>query len=169
MTFTVKPPVVTLLTPAAGAIGIPVTITGRAFGPTQGTSTVTFNGVTASVSKWSNASITCAVPAGATTGPVVVTTPVASSPGKTFTLKPPVIDLLTPAAGAIGAVVTITGRHFGTSQGSSTVTFNGTTASVITKWVNGTIKCTVPSGATTGPVVVTTPVGASPGKAFRVK
>lgn len=70
--FTVTPGI-SSLSPGYGAVGSLVTITGTSFGTTQGTGTVTFNGVNATVSSWSNASVVAAVPAGATTGNVVVT------------------------------------------------------------------------------------------------
>src|SRR5580693_8589238 len=53
MTFTVTAPTtptITSLTPSSGGIGISVTIAGTNFGGMQGTSTVTFNGLVASVS-----------------------------------------------------------------------------------------------------------------------
>ena len=167
-TFTVKPPTIGALSPASGAIGAPVTISGTYFGPLQGSSKVTFNDVEASITTWSNTRITCTVPAGATTGPMVVTTPAGGSIAKTFTVKPPTIGTLSPASGAIGAPVTISGTYFGPPQGSSKVTFNDVEAS-ITTWSNTRITCTVPVGATTGPVKVTTPAGSSAGKTFTVK
>jgi hypothetical protein len=66
----------------------------------------------------------------------------------------PSITSLSPTSGAVGTEVTITGSSFGASQGSSTVTFNGTAASV-SSWGDTSIATTVPSGATTGNVVVT--------------
>jgi hypothetical protein len=44
--------------------------------------------------------------------------------------------------------------YFGASQGTSTVTFNGTPA-IPTSWSDTTIKTAVPAGAATGNVVVT--------------
>ncbi len=67
---------------------------------------------------------------------------------------PPSITSLSPTAGPVGGAVTISGTNFGSSQGTSTVTFNGTTAAV-TAWNSGSITATVPSGAMTGNVVVT--------------
>jgi hypothetical protein len=53
---------------------------------TQGSSTVKFNGVTATPTNWTNTSIVAPVPAGATTGPVVVTVGVVASNGFTFSV-----------------------------------------------------------------------------------
>jgi IPT/TIG domain len=99
-----------------------VTIAGSNFGSTQGTSSVTFNGIAATPSSWASGSITVPVPAGATTGPVVVTVANGSSTGVSFTVTAgPGITSISPAKGGIGATVTITGAGFGLSQGSSTV------------------------------------------------
>lgn len=40
----------------------------------------------------------------------------------------PTITSLSPTSGAVTASVTITGTNFGSTQGSGTVKFNGTTA-----------------------------------------
>lgn len=78
------------------------------------------------------------------------------------------ISSLTPNSGAIGASVTIAGGGFGSTQGSSTVTFNGTRATTITSWGSGSIVAVVPSGATTGNVVVTVSGKTSNGVLFTV-
>src|SRR5450759_3106492 len=129
-TFTVTvPPSITSLTPAAGVVGGSVTIAGANFGASQGASTVTFNGTAATPTGWSATGIGVPVPAGATTGNVMVTVGGAVSNGSTFTeTVPPSITSLTPAAGVVGGSVTIAGANFGASQGASTVTFNGTAA-----------------------------------------
>ena len=60
--------------PGAAEVGTSVVISGSGFGASQGTSTVTFNGVDAGVvPAWSDTSITVPVPQGASSGPVVVT------------------------------------------------------------------------------------------------
>src|SRR5260370_41993592 len=66
-------PSITSLNPTSGLVGSSVTISGANFGATQGTSTVTFSGIAATPTSWSATSITAPVPAGATTGNVVVT------------------------------------------------------------------------------------------------
>ncbi len=81
-------PSISSLFPASAAVGAPVTITGTNFGAAQGASTVTFNGVAGSPSNWSATSITVSVPAGATTGNVVVTVSGVSSVGAPFTVVP---------------------------------------------------------------------------------
>jgi photosystem II stability/assembly factor-like uncharacterized protein len=56
----------------------------------------------------------------------------------------PTISSITPSSGSIGSGVTINGTNFGTSQGTSTVKFGTTTASV-TSWTATQIIATVPS------------------------
>src|SRR5712672_1445949 len=56
--------------------------------------------------------------------------------------------------GLTGTQVTITGSGFGAAQGNSVVTLNSTPVT-ITSWSDTSISCTVPTGATTGPLVVT--------------
>ena len=151
--FTVTPSI-TSLSPTSGPIGSSVTITGTSFGASQGTSSVTFNSAAATPTSWSDTSIAVPVPSGATTGNVVVTVNGLASNGASFTVLLPSIASLSPTSGAVGTSVTISGGNWGTSQGSSTVTFNGTLATP-TSWGGGAIVVPVPAGATTGSVVVT--------------
>src|SRR4029453_16766588 len=111
---------VTSVSPTSAPIGSTVTIAGSGFGASQGSSTVTFNGVAATASAWSSTSVTVNVPAGATTGPVVVTVGGQASNGVGFTvLQPPNITSVNPTSGVAGQSVTITGSNFGPAQGSS--------------------------------------------------
>ena len=164
-------PVISNLNPASGPVGTSVVITGSNFGATQQTSTVTFNGTAASPTNWSGTSITVPVPTGATSGNVVVTVGGVASNGVNFTVTTstaPVISNLNPASGPVGTSVVITGSNFGASQGTSTVTFNGTAASP-TNWSGTSITVPVPTGATSGNVVVTVGGVASNGVAFTVE
>ncbi len=79
----------------------------------------------------------------------------------------PYISGLSVASGLVGTSVTITGSKFGATQGSSTVTFNGKAATP-TSWSDTSIVAPVPTGATTGPVVVTVGGVASNGATFTV-
>src|SRR6266403_390296 len=164
------PPTITSLSQNAGAVGASITITGTNFGTPQGSSTVTFNGNTAAAaSAWSATSITVLVPAGATTGNVVVTVFGVASNGSPFTIVlPPTITSLSQISGAVGVSITITGTNFGTLQGSSTVTFNGTAAAAASAWSTTSITVTVPGGATTGNSVVNVLGTASNGSPFTV-
>jgi hypothetical protein len=77
-----------------------------------------------------------------------------------------VITSFRPAKGGPGKKVTIKGTEL---SGATLVSFNGTQAA-ITKDTTVEIVTTVPAGATTGPISVTTSVGgtATSAKAFKV-
>jgi len=141
------------LSPLSGPVGTAVTITGTNFGTTQGTSTVKFNGIAGTPTNWSNTQIGVPVPNGATTGNVVVTVGGVSSNGIPFTVAP-TLSSVSPTSATVGASVTIMGTNFGDTQGTSSVKFNGTTATATT-WSNSSIIAVVPVGATTGPIVLT--------------
>jgi IPT/TIG domain len=67
----------------------------------------------------------------------------------------PNISGVSPASAMVGAPVTISGSNFGSSQGSSTVTFNGQPAGLANTWSPTSITVNVPQGALTGNLVVT--------------
>lgn len=72
----------------------------------------------------------------------------------------PSIASFTPNNGAVGTAVTINGSNFDPDPQKDTVKFNGTTATV-TSATTTKLVATVPNGATTGPVSVTTAAGAA--------
>src|SRR6266496_1890883 len=156
------------VSPSSGPPETSVTITGSNFGSTQGTSTVTFNGIAGTPTSWNPGTIVVPVPAGATSGPVVVTVGGSASNGVAFTVPPvPSITSLSPTSGPFGTSVTISGSNFGTAQGTSTVTFNGVSG-LPTAWGPNSITVPVPTGATSGPVVVTVNSLSSNGISFTV-
>jgi hypothetical protein len=86
----------------------------------------------------------------------------------TYTLQgAPAISSLSTTSAPVGTTVTITGTNFGSAQGTSRVTFNQTPASVAS-WSPTSLITSVPSGATTGNVVVTVGGVASNGVPFTV-
>jgi hypothetical protein len=91
--------------------------------------------------------------------------------GVLFAAAAPSIKSLSPVSGYHGAAVTITGANFGSTQGKSTVTFNGTPVTAIVSWSDTVIKTGVPQGAPlgAGKVVVTVDGVASIGVDFTVK
>jgi RHS repeat-associated protein len=107
------------------------------------------------------------VPNTAVTGNVTVATGGVTSNSLSFSvIQGPVITTLSPTAGTPGSTVTINGTGFGTSQG--TVTFSGSQATVIPPWSATTITAAVPSGVTSGNVVVTAGTVSSIGTPFTV-
>lgn len=157
-------PAITGFTPTSGPIGTTVTITGTHL---LGTTRVTFNGTIAlAFTVVSDVEVTATVPAGATTGRIVVTTlpGVTGTSPANYTVPAPVITTLTPDAGPAGTSVSIVGVGF---SGTSNVTFNGLSASGFLVNPDGTqIQVAAPAGVTTGPVQVTTPSGTSNGLLF---
>ncbi|MCI1189277.1 IPT/TIG domain-containing protein [Hymenobacter sp. DH14] len=150
------PPTITSFTPATGAVGSTVVITGTNF---TAASQVTFAGTNAPVYSVNSATqITVTVPIGAVTGPIAVTTPLGTGTSATsFTIPPaPAITSFSPTVGVPGTQVTINGSNF---TGTTRVTFNGAVATVFTVVSANQITATVPTGATTGRITVTTPNG----------
>ncbi|CAM8652770.1 IPT domain containing protein [Candidatus Methylacidiphilaceae bacterium] len=71
---------------------------------------------------------------------------------------PPTITGISPSSGLAGTIVTITGTDF---TGATAVSFNGVAAASYTVDSATSITATVPSGATTGPISVTTAGGSA--------
>jgi gliding motility-associated-like protein len=154
--YTVPPPTVSSFTPTSGGIGSTVVLTGSDF---TGATEVKFNTTNAtSFTVNSSTQITATVPTGATTGPISVTT--AGGTGissSNFTVvAPPTVTSFTPSGGVAGAVITLTGTNF---TGATAVRFNGIDAASFTVNSATQITATVPVGASTGTIAVTTPGG----------
>ncbi len=162
-------PVITEIGPEAAFPGQEVIIYGKNFSSAASGNTVTFNGVAATVISTTTLAIKTAVPDGAVSGDVTVTTNSMTSAGYPFTVTEPVIPVITsiePLSGKVGTTVIITGTDFSTTPGLNIVSFNGTEANVTASTAT-TITTTVPAGATTGPVTVTVD-GESNGIVFTV-
>jgi|GEM_PF-585676 len=170
-------PHINSISPDNGALGQLVAIAGADFGATKGTSKVWFGAfdVSLAVVSWSSTQIQLVVPAlTASNYPVKVTTSTDSNNDKSFTVSasdpenPPVLFSVTPSSGNVGDVVTLAGNGFGATQTTCQVSFNGHLATEFTEWSEMEIKCKVPVGATTGPVVATNGGGPSEGVPFTV-
>ena len=152
-------PTITSFAPTTGVVGTPVTITGTGFNDASVVTSVKFNGVTATFTVNSDTQITATVPATATTGPITVTDSEGTATSATdFTVTPspvPTITSFSPTSGDVGTSVVITGTGF---FGTSSVKFNNVEAT-FTVDSDTQITATVPTGATTGPITVTTPGG----------
>ncbi|HTZ52985.1 MAG TPA: IPT/TIG domain-containing protein [Spirochaetia bacterium] len=69
---------------------------------------------------------------------------------------PVFVTSVSPPEARIGTEIGVSGGGFGESQGSSTLTINGTAVTAITSWTATEIRAVIPHGASTGPVVVST-------------
>ena len=168
-------PTITSLTPNSGARGTAVTITGTNFGTTQGTSTVTFNGVAASPTSWSATSIAVPVPSGATTGNVVVTVGGVASNGVSFTVttSAPTITSANSTTFTVGAAGSFTVTATGVPTPSLTET--GALPSGVTFKDNGNGTATlsgIPASGTGGTYPITIKahngVGADASQSFKL-
>jgi RHS repeat-associated protein len=146
---------VATLTPTNGPVGTSVTVAGVGFGSSQGTSTLKFNGQQATVNSWSDIQIVATVPVTATTGPVAATVNnINSNATVNFAVPTPQITVLQPFGGIAGTSVTVFGGAFQAAQRDSTLTLNGSPLAV-SSWSDSQIVTTVPTGAASGPFVVT--------------
>ena len=169
------PPSITGLSPTAGVVGSPVTISGANFGATQGTSTVTFNGKTGTPTSWGLSSITVPVPAGAGPGNVVVRVGGLASNAVSFTVNKvtPTITWATPgginygtplsatqlnATGSVPGVFVYTPPP-GTVLGAGTQTLSATfTPTDTTDYTTATQTATLTVGKATPTITWATPV-----------
>jgi len=149
-------------TPRSGLTGASVTIFGTGFSATAAQDTVTFNGVSATVSSATATQINTTVPAAASTGAITVTTPSGSVTSSTnFTIVTssgaPTITGFSPNMGASGTAVAITGTNFDIAP-NDRATFNSSFAAT-TSATNSQVNTNVPSNTSSGRISVATPAG----------
>jgi uncharacterized repeat protein (TIGR03803 family) len=147
-----------LLLPNWGKVGATIQILGQGF---NGITGVSFNGVAATYTVVSDTYLTAVVPAQSTTGYVTVET---TSNALTSTVKFKVVPIVTgfnPPQGPIGTQVTITGGGF---NGTTRVAFGGVKATSFKVNSGTSIVATVPTGAKTGKIAVSTVGGSASSK-----
>ena len=159
----VPAPIVSAITPAEAMIGEEVIIAGQYFSYTLAENIVSFNGTAATVTEAIPIQLTTTVPEGATigVGDLTITVNGQVSNSISFTVKDfpsPTITAVSPGIGIAGDEVTITGTNFSATPSDNTVSFNGTLATVISS-TETSITATVPDGATTGDITVTSERG----------
>ena len=136
----------------SGVAGSTESVNGSGFGSSMGS--VSVNGVGTSVTSWKDTAVSFTVPAAATSGTVRVTRPYDGNQFSAGNLSvTATVSGLSQGKAAVGDTLSVNGAGFGTQQG--TVSVNSTSAS-ISSWSPTSIAFSVPDGATTGPVVVTT-------------
>lgn len=141
------------LVSSSGKVSKTVEILGAGF---NGTTSVTFNGTAATFQIVSDTYLTATVPAGATTGLVKVTTSAGTLISSTKFRVTPSISSFNPTSGPVGTQVVITGVSL---TQASNVTFGGVAATSFTVNSDTQVTATVPTGAVTGKLSITTPGG----------
>jgi len=152
--------------PTSAKVGSTIIVMGNDL---TGATQVLFNGIAAAFTIISSTEITATVPTGATTGTVTVVTPNGTLKSNLifYVIVAPQIKSFTPTSGPVGTAVTITG--VGLSQ-TEEVAFGGVSATDYTVDSDKKVIATVPAGAETGQITITTPAGtATSTKSFTVK
>ncbi len=148
------PPGISIFSPLTGRAGTNVVITGTNL---LGVTAVSFGGVLATFSPpTNNLTLVAAVPPGAISGKLRVTTPAGSATAPKNFLVEPTLFAVSPSFGPPGTSVTLTGANLG--EGLSSVNFNGAAAAFGNVSL-GQATAIVPAAATTGPITVTTTNG----------
>lgn len=145
-------PFVSLMT-TSGTVGAKVEILGQGF---LSATAVSFNGSLASFHYTSDNHLIATVPGGAVTGPVTVTISTGNLVSSKHYRVVPTIVSFSPTSGMVGTDVVITGT--GLTQASQ-ATFGGVTATSLAVNSSTQVTATVPVGARTGKIAVTTAGG----------
>jgi uncharacterized repeat protein (TIGR03803 family) len=140
------------LLPYSGKVGKTVEFLGQGF---KGTTSVSFSGTAAKFQIVSDTYLTATVPDGATTGSVTVKTSAGTlESNRVFRVTPQILSF-NPTSGAVGTSVTITGVSL---KQATKVAFGGV-AATFTVNSDKQVTATVPTGALTGHITITTPGG----------
>lgn len=154
-------PYISNINPPYAKIGDVITIIGKYFGTTQSSNYVSFGELIASeYLYWSDTLIIVKVPQGAKSGPVFIVVKGKKSNEYYFTVLSisPTITSISPNVVNIGDIITISGSNFGSSQGTSYVSFNNINGTDYLYWNDNQIKVKVPTGLSSGKVRVSVTV-----------
>lgn len=155
-------PKVSAFSPASGSLGTRVVITGSGF---MGATSVQFGGTEGVFTVDSSTQITAIVPVGAVAGTIQVASNLGVDDStQTFKVLPGVSSLA-PTSLAPGGRLVITGSGF---TGATGVKFGGVAATSFTVDSDSQISVIVPSGAKSGGIQVTTPLGSGTSSSFTV-
>jgi YD repeat-containing protein len=149
-------------TPDTGPVGTAITINGTGFSATPSQNSITFNGVSASITSATSNQLQVTVPATASTGPISVTSPNGSATSAgTFTVTStngiPTITGFSPPSGVAGTSVTVTGTNFDPTLANDKLRLNASQATVGS--VTTTITTTVPANTASGHFSLIAPAG----------
>jgi len=146
------------LLPYSGKVGKTVEFLGQGF---NGTTSVSFSGTAAKFQIVSDTYLTATVPDGATTGSVTVKTSAGTlASNRVFRVTPQLLSF-NPTSGTVGTNVTITGVSL---KQAKKVVFGGVAATSFTANSDKQVTATVPTGALTGHITITTPGGVAVSK-----
>ncbi|WP_205504367.1 DUF7619 domain-containing protein [Rufibacter psychrotolerans] len=162
-------PTIAGFTPSKAKTGTTVVLTGTNFAEAAQRNRVQFGPALAEVERATRTQLQVRVPAGATSGKILVQTPGGEALTQTeFTFVPaPVITSFSPASGHAGTQVTITGTHFGADGQADTVYFNGQAAPVLQATAT-TLVVRAPKHVTTGALSVAGAGGKAVAQEFTV-
>jgi hypothetical protein len=149
----VIPPTITGFSPSSGIVGSEVIINGTGFNATIASNIVKFTDKIAIVTAATTTSLTVTVPAGANTGKIKVEVSGQIATSSADFSVVPTISGFSPATGATGSVVIITGTGFSSTLANNIVKFNDITA-VITNITATSLTVVVPAGAASGKFTV---------------
>ena len=150
-----------LLNTTVGTVGKTVGILGNGL---TGATSVKFNGTAANFKVVSDTYLTATVPAGETGYVTVATSSGTLTSSKKYYVTPKITSI-NPTSGPVGTSVVIAGS--GLIQASG-ITIGGVKVTSFTVNSDKQVTMTVPSGAKTGKILVTTPGGKASSKVFTV-
>jgi YD repeat-containing protein len=150
--------------PRAGPVGTPVSVYGSGFRAQPAENVVRFGDLPSPVEQASPTRLQVAVPPGARSGPLTVTTAEATAQSPlafTVTTGEPVRILdFSPRIGVAGTAVSVRGTGFAFAAADNQVSVNGAASAVLTG-TPSLLLTSVPAGTGSGPLGVATPAGAA--------
>ncbi|MCX6154586.1 MAG: IPT/TIG domain-containing protein [Candidatus Kapabacteria bacterium] len=148
-------PFITGLSSSKFKVGDDITVNGNSFGSAQDLNFISFGAIKATeYTSWSSTSIKVKVPATASAGKLSVNVAAYKSNEVDFSVIPQ-ISSINPTLIITGGVVTINGSGFGTSKGSSFISFNNLNSTLTNSWSYNQINAIVPQGSTSGNLSIT--------------
>ena len=143
-------PVITSIIPTNGKVGDDISIWGKYLGTdkTKGKIYFSDNIEATSITNWTDTRIDLKIPAGSKSGNVYIVYQNIKSNTYPFTVNivVPTISSFSKSNGIIGDTISITGKDFGTTQGTGKVFFGSKQADKIVSWSDTKISVVIPSG-----------------------
>jgi hypothetical protein len=159
------------LSAGRGAANTQISVNGTGFGGTKGANKILINDIEMPVAGglWTDSMARVTIPETAVSGTIKAVINDFETNSIPFVVMR--FAAQTPAAptyGPPGTLVAINGAGFGASKGS--LAFNGVSAALINEWEDNIITATLPEGASSGPITVTSDgsVLSSPHASFKV-